>query len=503
MIQQNLRDILPLRWPVAVALTLVAAGPVRSADLSYLQGLLATTPEGGWVQVNSNRFSDAWATVAEGGLPPGTYSNPGAIVPAWSSVAWDSVNGQMLLWGGGHANYMGNEMYTWSGSTGQWARGSLPSRLQQYGTSSTYFTVDDAAPQSAHTYDNSVFARVNGMYVTFGGAAFNSGGSFSVRGPNGEPVVAGPWAWDPQRADPDRVGGTTGSGYLPSTQGGEMWTNLRGQWTGGGPGPSQIETNSAYRTENGKDVIYVTSDSHASGWQSLYRYELGDVRAGEIGSFHQVGVSWNAPAYQSAAAIDTSRDLYIHSSAVGGSFQGLGVWDLSLMPSDASGQAVDCTFTWTPQSDRCLLDRYITLVDASGSNVAVNAQHGLAFDEANGKLYLWDGKDRGTVLVTEAAYDAGGALMDTWLVTQLHSSTTAQPVGDFSTPSYEIGVLGKWQYVPELGAFIALDNYDPALGDAGVWLYKPFAAAIPEPGAAVMMLAGLGLLGGLGRRRRA
>ena len=26
-------------------------------DLSYLQGLLAATPEGGWVQVNTNKFS--------------------------------------------------------------------------------------------------------------------------------------------------------------------------------------------------------------------------------------------------------------------------------------------------------------------------------------------------------------------------------------------------------------------------------------------------------------
>lgn len=502
MTQTMPRPWLDRRGLLATGLVLAAvATPGHAGNLSYLEGLLANTPQGGWVQVNTNRFSDAWASVAQGGLPDGSYSNPASIVLAWSSVAWDSVNDQLLLWGGGHANYMGNEMYAWSGDTGLWSRGSLPSRLDRYGATATYFTADDAAPQSAHTYDNNVFAPVNGMFVTFGGAAFNDGGAFTVRGATGDPVIAGPWAWDPQKADPNKVGGTTGSGYLAATEGGEMWTNLRGQWTGNGPATSQIDTSSAYRTENGRDVIYVTGDAGGSGWQPLYRYELGDVRAGEAGRFNRIGVSENAATFQGAAAIDSVNNLYVRSSVAGGNFQGLGVWDLSTLPVDGNGDPTDCSFA--SATGRCLVDRYISLVDPSGSHFALTHQHGMAFDEATGKLYLWDGRDRGTVWSTEAAFNADGSLATTWVVTRLDSSTTAQPLGDFSTPSYEIGVLGKWQYVPELGAFIALDRYDIASSDAGVWLYKPFAAAIPEPAAAVMMLAGLGLLGGLGRRRRA
>lgn len=504
-VQKSVRAVLPRAGMVMSACALAAAaclsGPARAADLSYLRGLLNATPAGGWVQVNTSAFSSAWASQAEGGLPPGSYSNPATVVTAWSSMAWDSQRGQLLLWGGGHANYMGNEMYVWRGSDGTWTRGSLPTRMQQYNNTSTFFTVDDASPQSAHTYDNSLYAPVNDMFVTFGGAAFNSGGNFVVRDANGNPTVAGPWMWDPTKADPNKVGGLDGTGYLPGSQGGQMWTNQRGNWVGNGPGPSQLETASAYRTENGKDVIYITSDSNASGWQSLYRYELGDVRSGEPGSFFRVGVSWNAPSYQSAAAIDLHNGLFVQTSAVSPNWAGLSVWNLNALPTDGQGNLTDCEFTWDQQSDRCLLDRYVSLVDENGSPFAVNRQHGIAFDEASGKFYLWDGRERGTVWTTQAEFTPDGSLDLTWTVEELTSTTAAQPNGDFSVNSIESGVLGKWLYVAELGAFVALDQYNNATQDAGVWLYKPVTTPIPEPGTAALLLSGAGLIW-LRRRRQ-
>jgi hypothetical protein len=121
---------------ISLAFTcLGSTSATAAADLSYLQGLLASTPEGGWVQVNTNKFSDAWPSTLDGGVP---NSDPAAIVHAWSSFAWDSARGDLLLFGGGHANYAGNEMYVWQGSDGAWTRGSLPSRLERYGTTSTF-----------------------------------------------------------------------------------------------------------------------------------------------------------------------------------------------------------------------------------------------------------------------------------------------------------------------------------------------------------------------------
>lgn len=65
-----------------------------AADLSYLESLLAATPAGGWVNASSNSFSSAWVTGADA-LPNTSWTNPGSIIRAWSSFAWDSNNDQL------------------------------------------------------------------------------------------------------------------------------------------------------------------------------------------------------------------------------------------------------------------------------------------------------------------------------------------------------------------------------------------------------------------------
>ena len=172
-----------------------------------------------------------------------------------------------MLWGGGHANYVGNEMYVWDGDTGKWGRGSLPSRTDSQG-----MIIGGTAPQSAHTYDNNIYLPVNDMFLTFGGAAAGTGSVFRTTD-GGEVRRAGPYLWDPAKADPNKVGGTLDSGWNAATppQNGDMWIDRHGQWTGT-EAPGYINGTTAYRTENGKDVVYLTADANASGFPSLYRY---------------------------------------------------------------------------------------------------------------------------------------------------------------------------------------------------------------------------------------
>lgn len=443
---------------------------VAAVDLSYLQGLLDSTPQGGWVQVNTNKFSDAWASTLDGGVPS---SDPAAIVHAWSSFAWDSARGNLLLFGGGHANYSGNEMYVLQGSDGAWTRGSLPSRMERYDSTATYFTVDNAAPQSAHTYDNNIYVPINDMFVTFGGAAFNSGSGFVVKGTNGTPVPAGPWMWDPQKANPNKVGGGDGSGYLPSSPGGMMWSNQYGRWVGD-TGSSYLQGTTAYRQENGHDVIYVTG-AGSGGWPSLFRYELGNVRNGELGSFEKVAVAWNAPSFQGTSTIDSLNNLFIRTASVPGFQLGFGVWDLT--KSNAAN----------PDANR---DIAISLVNKDGGAFVMNVDFGIDFDSKNGKILMWDGRNKGTIWETKATYDEAGKLLTTWMVTEHLSMTDFQPNGSFQT-----GVLGKWHYIDGFNAFIALDEYNSSTRDAAIWLYKPFdVTPVPEPSTWLMLLVGLGVL---------
>jgi len=457
----------------------IAQAPAQASPLlSRLEDLLNATPDGGWVKASTNLFSDAWAT-GSAAVNYSSFQNPGSVVMAWSSVAWDSSRGDLLLWGGGHANYAGNEMYVWSGGSGEWGRGSLSSRVD-----SNYFVVDNAAPQSSHTYDNNIYLPINDMFLTFGGAAFQSGGGFTTLNPTtGAASPAGPWLWDPSRADPNKVGGTTGSGYDPTSVGGEMWTNMWGR-TVGSPPPSFVNGAAAYHTENGMDVVYVTADSQSSGFPSLYRYTLGDLRNGGSATWEKVGVMSTSAAFAGAGTIDSKHNLFIRTSQNTGSYTAeLAIWDLTKS---------------NPQNPGGNQSIAIQLIREDGTPFPITGAFGIEYDAANDQILLWDGSDKGTVWSVKIAYDANGKIVTTLTAKKLTSSTVAQPSGNFYT-----GVFGKWDYVDELGAFIAVNEFSSAIGDAEVWLYKPFSnqvdngggtGTVPEPGSLALACIALALM---------
>jgi hypothetical protein len=211
------------------------------------------------------------------------------------------------------------------------------------------------------------------------------------------------------------------------------------------------------------------------GWPSLYRYELGDVRNGQLGNFEKVAVAWNAPSFQGTSTIDSLNGLFIRTSSVPGFQSDFGVWDLT--KSNVAN----------PDANR---DIAINLVGEDGVAFVMNADFGIDFDSKTGKVLMWDGRNKGTIWETEATYDGAGKLLTTWVVKKHPSLTDSQPSGNFQT-----GVLGKWHYVQDLNAFVALDEYSSSTGDAPVWLYKPFGVSpVPEPSNWLMFLVGLGVL---------
>lgn len=447
---------------VALAVGMVGA---CAADLTRLEGVLAGLPEGGWVRVNTSSFSSAFPTgsVAVNLLQFGINGDrdPSLIIGAWSSFAWNSDAGTVMLFGGGHANYAGNEMYIWSATSGAWSRGSLPSALN-----SGMFVPDNSAPQSAHTYDNQLYLPVNHMFLTLGGAAFPVGGNFAAQ-VNGTTVRTGPWLFDPSLADPNKVGGTSGSGYDPTTPGGNMWIDRSTSYTGALP-QSFIEGSTAYRMEGGKDVVYVEADSFQSGWPYLYRYTVGDVRNGGVDTWENIGRnSFQGQAAQGVAAIDTQHNLFVRTA--GGTWShDLIVWDLS--KASAASPA---------------LNQVISLVDSQGVAFTMTNRYGMDFDPVFGAFFLWDANANGDVFSFSAQYDQNGNLASTWTISKILSSTAAHP--SLNIPA---GVLGKWQYVPELNAFIGMEAYSS--GDAGLWLYKPMnVTAVPEIPMAWMWAFGL------------
>lgn len=483
------RSIRPsVRHALAGAAVLACAG-AATAQTGQLQSLIDATAAGSWAQVNTGTLSSSFVTDPSL-LPTSLIYQPQNVVYAWSSMAWDSLRGNLMLWGGGHSSHSGNEMYLWSGASGNWSLGSLPSALVNAPDSTdadrrTWLVVDNAAPQASHTYESNLYLPLNDRFITFGGVAFNDAQGFTTRDATGALVGAGPWLYDPSRASATQVGGTTGSGWNSATTGGQMWTNRVSSvtWIGAAPASmSFINNTSAYREENGHDVVYLTAHD-GGGWPSLYRYTVGNLAAGEGDTFQLVGVSSNVPSLQASGTIDDTHGLYVHTTTHPSTGFDLNVWDLTL---NGSGNT----------------DVGIRLVLAgSGAEFDIDENYAVDWNSADGYLYLWGG-DGGQVFRTKATYDADGSLATTWSIESLLTSGS-EPEG-----SFRYGVLGKWTFVESLGVFVALDEYDTTTGDAGVWIYKPdtyvtaATGVVPEPATVAMMLAGLGVVGFSVRRGR-
>lgn len=483
---------------MAAAVACACQGQVAYAQssaypsLARLTALLDTIPQGGWVQVSANNFQDAWPTgsTAVNGAEFNTYKDPQRIIHAWSSSAWDSTSGNLILWGGGHANYAGNEVYVWNGASGDWTRGSLPSSVTQV-SPAVYTVPDNSAPMSSHTYDGNIYLPINNMFLTFGGAEFNTGTAMTWQSPSGS-VNTGPWLWDPTKANANQVGGSTGSGFDSSTAGGNMWINRAGSITtvsGAAAGSATmsgapaINNTAAYRTENGKDVVYVTLDSWQSGFPTLYKYTVGDVRNGGSDTWEMIGRSVNSVGFQGTGTIDTKRNLYIRTAKNLGSYT-----------SELEAWNIDPSVTGVRN------DIAINLVNEDGSAFAINGNFGMDYNSTDDLIFMWDGTDGGGTVY----YITPNSSSTTWVVHKRTSATTAHPLGNFFS-----GALGKWDYIPELNAYIALDEYQT--GDqSGVWLYKPDTTAgialntppsgTPEPGSLSLLLAAV--LGGAYLRRR-
>lgn len=190
--------------------------------MTALTTILAGMADGTWQKVNANTFQDAWPPIAD----RTTAGSPVSVIGAWSSFEWDSLRQQLMLFGGGHGNYAGNEMYLWSGTSLLWGLGTLPSKVVGVTLSNqqqVFMPVDFAAPPSMHSYDTNNYLKACDRFLVLGGPAYNA--SFGPVKADGV-TKTGPFLWNPSLADPNKVGGTDGSGYQPSRLGSNSWQNL-------------------------------------------------------------------------------------------------------------------------------------------------------------------------------------------------------------------------------------------------------------------------------------
>ncbi len=416
-------------------------------DLEQLISILRSTPENGWVRVNNNQFLDVWPPtgllVSPSKAPNSQPWSPRGIIAAWSSFAWDSRRGDLILYGGGHANYGGNELYRWRATTLKWERMSLPSDIASLG-SYPWLTVDgpNASPPSAHTYDNNIYLPVADRFLTFGGPIYQSGDPYIIQNTDGTFRVTGPYFFDPARADENKVGGKTGSHSQWKNPnlwviGGEMWENrdVRKNLPDAYFPRHFVEGSTGYTQENGKDVVFVWGQMGL-----LFKYTIND-RDDPTQDYWEL-VGWTptgTQSHQGVGAYLPTHNLFVRTSRELFSY-----WDLST--AGPANSHVD----FVPNGE---------FVPAGGINNHALALYGMDYDAPRNRLLLWGGG--GDVW---ALYPPPVVSPNDWDIEKLESSSTQTPDDD---PG--VGVLGKWKYVAQIDAFIALQDWYAG----NIWIYKP------------------------------
>ena len=99
------------------------------------------------------------------------------VMDAWSGAAFDTTRSALLVWGGGHGDYWGNEVYAFNVATLTWQRLNdpyWPAKDMAAGTYDAWFS-ENSSPGSRHTYDGLEYIPGLDVFWGVGGSLWKSG----------------------------------------------------------------------------------------------------------------------------------------------------------------------------------------------------------------------------------------------------------------------------------------------------------------------------------------
>ncbi len=79
------------------------------------------------------------------------------IMDGWSGGTYDTIQNRLLIWGGGHQSYYGNDMYAFDLDTLTWSQLMEPSNYSATTAHEDAGQYPDGRPVSRHTYNSLVF----------------------------------------------------------------------------------------------------------------------------------------------------------------------------------------------------------------------------------------------------------------------------------------------------------------------------------------------------------
>jgi fibronectin type 3 domain-containing protein len=341
----------------------------------------------GWTQLSNTKLSSV--------CPPG-LSNCQAVVSAWSGAMADTARNRLIIWGGGHGDYNGNEVYSLNlnASPVTLTRLNNPSPVNP-NPSTCPTTLSDGNPNGRHTYNGLSYLPFADKMLSFGGAVSCNNGSH----------YEDLWTLDLANVSwqaKDPVSGATG------VQPKDFY--------------SPVASQTAY--DPNTNLVFI---SDINGLWS-YNYNTN--------TYTFLNNSLNVP-YDSTAVIDPVRKLLIFIGSYSNSVQyGIGgVGGASIMAVDISPGSNYAAQNWTAQSTGC-------------SVLAGSTNPGLAYDSATGMIVGWPNFGNTVYIfdpVTKSCTPqtfAGGPPDST----------------DYNQVSYTTGTFGRFRYFPSLDAFALVNS---------------------------------------------
>ena len=116
------------------------------------------------------------SSLAASGLS-GTSGGAVGKITAWSGAGLDSETNRLFVWGGGHADYAGNEVFSFDLASLRWSRLTNPATADRERAD----TYADGSPRARHTYNYVEFVPSADRLMSFGGAALYPHGHSSTR----------------------------------------------------------------------------------------------------------------------------------------------------------------------------------------------------------------------------------------------------------------------------------------------------------------------------------
>lgn len=164
----------------AVALLFLASW--CGVGLAQLNATLTALPDGQWSELSGT------AMAAAGPMDIGCcdYGAPCLLrwqgILAYSGATLDETNGRIIVWGGGHNDYFGNQILTFSLASLSWSLETQPTSLCAYGSQPSY-RFADGTPVAHHTYDHIDYIPPLNSLFSFAGSSsdaplYNNGSAY-------------------------------------------------------------------------------------------------------------------------------------------------------------------------------------------------------------------------------------------------------------------------------------------------------------------------------------